>query len=398
MGRPSLPIGTAGSITVTSAGPGRFRARCRFRDYDGVTRPVERYGKSKQDARGRLNDALKDRKHIDQAAEITPDTLVKDVAELWYSDVQRLVDAGERSPGSTRVYRIYLDNQILPVLGGLRVREVTVGRVDGLIKAVTKSNGASAAKTVRTVVSGVMGLAVRHDALEANPARDAAPVVGAAPQREPRALMLAEIAELRGKLVADEVACRRDLPELVDFMLATGLRIGEACAVTWDSLNLAEGTVEVRGTVIRIKGQGLVIKPKPKSKSGYRTLELPSWAVRLLEGRQLVHDPNEWGVVFTAPMGGLRDPSNTNADLRDTLDREVRDDEGNLKWPVFDWVTSHVFRKTVATLMDLAALPARAAADQLGHSKVSMTQDRYYGRKVAKTGAAAVLEGIVSAE
>jgi integrase len=60
-------------------------------------------------------------------------------------------------------------------------------------------------------------------------------------------------------------------------------------------------------------------------------------------------------------------------------------------------VTSHVYRKTVATLMDKAGLSARAAADQLGHAKVSMTQDNYFGRKVAKTGAAEVLEGIIAA-
>jgi integrase len=55
-------------------------------------------------------------------------------------------------------------------------------------------------------------------------------------------------------------------------------------------------------------------------------------------------------------------------------------------------VTSHVYRKTVATLMDDAGLSARQAADQLGHAKVSMTQDRDFGRKVARTGAASLLE------
>ncbi|NMH80074.1 hypothetical protein [Pseudonocardia xinjiangensis] len=46
--------------------------------------------------------------------------------------------------------------------------------------------------------------------------------------------------------------------------------------------------------------------------------------------------------------------------------------------------------------MDEAGLSARAAADQLGHAKVSMTQDSYFGRKVARTGAAAVLEEIAT--
>lgn len=35
---------------------------------------------------------------------------------------------------------------------------------------------------------------------------------------------------------------------------------------------------------------------------------------------------------------------------------------------------------------------ARQAADQLGHAKVSRTQDNYFGRKVARTGAAGLLE------
>lgn len=54
--------------------------------------------------------------------------------------------------------------------------------------------------------------------------------------------------------------------------------------------------------------------------------------------------------------------------------------------------TSHVYRKTVATLMDDAGLSARQAADQLGHSKISMTQDFYFGRTVASTGAEEALE------
>jgi integrase len=49
--------------------------------------------------------------------------------------------------------------------------------------------------------------------------------------------------------------------------------------------------------------------------------------------------------------------------------RTVRDELG-----VPD-VTTHSFRKTVAALIDDRGLSARSAADHLGHSKVSMTQD-----------------------
>jgi integrase len=89
--------------------------------------------------------------------------------------------------------------------------------------------------------------------------------------------------------------------------------------------------------------------------------------------------------VFPAPLGGWRDPSNTQADLRDAFTTAG-----------YDRVTSHVFRKTVATVMDQAGLSARAAADQLGHASSSMTTDVYFGRKIAATGAAAVLEALGS--
>jgi integrase len=97
-------------------------------------------------------------------------------------------------------------------------------------------------------------------------------------------------------------------------MPAAGPRIGEAAGATWDAMDLDAGTVEVR--VVRLEGVGLSIKWRPKSRSGYRTLELPGWAVEMLRRRREKARANEWSVVFTAPLGGLRDPSNTQADLR----------------------------------------------------------------------------------
>lgn len=41
MARPPLPIGTFGTITTKEVRPGVYRARTRFRDFDGVTREIE---------------------------------------------------------------------------------------------------------------------------------------------------------------------------------------------------------------------------------------------------------------------------------------------------------------------------------------------------------------------
>jgi integrase len=60
----------------------------------------------------------------------------------------------------------------------------------------------------------------------------------------------------------------------------------------------------------------------------------------------------------------------------------------------FEGVTSHYFRRTVATLMDEAGLSARSAADQFGHAKPSLAADIYMGRRKRATGAAEVLEDL----
>jgi integrase len=67
--------------------------------------------------------------------------------------------------------------------------------------------------------------------------------------------------------------------------------------------------------------------------------------------------------------------------------RRIRCEEG--PW---SWVTSHTFRKTVATRLDEAGLTPRQVADQLGHANPSMTLDVYFGRQVVSAEAARALD------
>ena len=119
--------------------------------------------------------------------------------------------------------------------------------------------------------------------------------------------------------------------------------------------------------------------------SGRGEVSEPAPSTARADRLEAAEDDRSGRPVFPAPLGGWRDPSNTQADLREAFAAAG-----------FEWVTTHAFRKTVATLMDHAGLSSRAAADQLGHASTSMTTDVYFGRKVAITGAAAVLEALGS--
>jgi integrase len=88
--------------------------------------------------------------------------------------------------------------------------------------------------------------------------------------------------------------------------------------------------------------------------------------------------------VFPSATGGWRDPSNVQR-----VWREVRDELQ------MEGLGSHTMRKTVASFLDDAQVSTRKISGQLGHADVSMTQDRYLGRRLTDRQTAEVLEGML---
>ena len=92
-------------------------------------------------------------------------------------------------------------------------------------------------------------------------------------------------------------------------------------------------------------------------------------------------------MIFPSTAGTWRDPNNFGRDWRLVRDQLDLPD-----------VTSHSFRKSVATLIDDEGLSARVGADHLGHAKVSMTQDRYMARGRVHAEVAALLDRAVKSD
>jgi integrase len=121
-----------------------------------------------------------------------------------------------------------------------------------------------------------------------------------------------------------------------------------------------------------------------------RALALPSWLVTMLRECRIVL-ADRFGVpadeltgpVFPNSLDKLRDKYNTLARWR-----EFRRRAG------YPWVTFRTFRRSVAIILDEAGLSARQIADQLGHSKVSTTQDVYMGRRMSSRRAAEAPDAI----
>jgi integrase len=384
MGRPPLTVGTHGKIRFDKTSTG-YRARASYRGYDGKVREMERSGKSRAKAERELKLAVTRELQVPGGGDIGPNARFREVADQWLEWQERRVSSEERSPGTIDNYRSMLKNHVLPAFGELRLYEVTVPRLDKFFPALKAKSSAAHARTARAVVSGVLRYAVRQGGLGTNPVREIEPIEGGR-RRKVRALTLAERRRWLSKLEADDKAVQKDLPDLTRFMLATGVRIGEALATFWEDVDTAGAVVAIDWKVVRVRGQGLQRVRQVKSEAGHRTLPLPGWAVDMLRERQRMAQAEgrpTTSPVFPDSLGGLRDPSNTRRALREARGSEE-----------FAWVRSHVFRKTAATVLDEAKLTARQIADQLGHSKPSMTQDVYMGRTVVSRANAEALDGM----
>ncbi|MCI2959512.1 tyrosine-type recombinase/integrase [Agromyces atrinae] len=360
MARPPLVLGTWGRITRTQRASG-WVAYARFRDYDGVTRQVERKGKTGASAERELLAALRDRARL-PSEEITPETRLVRVIDDWVAELEKR----DLSDGTKDVYGQQLKH-IRKAMGALQLREVTVPAVDRFLIAITESSGPETARLSRVVLSGICKLAVRKGAMLSNPVRDAGPT----PKNKTEVLTLdvAAVLIVRSQLRSwdggyDYAGRLRqtDLVDPVDMIVGTGMRTGEVFALRWEDLAFGDDPrAHVNGTARYQRGEGLVRQSHPKSEESNRSLKLPPFVVAMLAAR-----PREGDFVFPSATGTMRSPHNFR-----TQWRAFRSAHG-----YEEWVTPKTFRKAVATEI-AQAMGAEAAKQQLGHADLAVTRKHY---------------------
>jgi integrase len=386
-GRPPLRIGSQGKIVRVYLGGGVWLARCRFRDSDGVVRRVERRGPpDEHDQHGKLaEDALVEaliQRRAGGDSEVTLDTTIMD---LVGQHIDRLVEDG-RAIRTIDTYR-YCAKLLAKIIAGVRVGEATPARIDAAIRSMRRAHGDVMAVQSKTILKGGLHLAVMASVIGSNPVRDVSPIRSKTRPKGAPALTADELRGLLAKLRASEACQRHDLIDPIILFIATGLRISELLGLRWTDFDETAATLTITGKVVRAVGTGLVRIDETKTAAGRRTLPLPTFAVTVLSARRGRPSLGEQTMIFPSTAGTWRDPDNFRARWR-----EVREALG-----VSD-VTSHSFRKTVATLIDDEGLSARIGADHLGHARISETMDTYMARGRSHTAVAELLDRAINDE
>lgn len=135
------------------------------------------------------------------------------------------------------------------------------------------------------------------------------------------------------------------------FLLATGLRIGEALALRRSDFDFEKHTVTVSKNVVYIKGERIE-QDTPKSEAGNRTVPVP---VNLSERIRDV----QTDLIF---------PHHAEA---------VRSFMKRLRKSIGVNVTPHILRHTYATRLSEAGVPPKIKQYLMGHASLEMTENVY---------------------
>lgn len=152
--------------------------------------------------------------------------------------------------------------------------------------------------------------------------------------------------------------------------LALGLRQGEALGLRWEDVDLDNGVLRVRQTLMRVKSKGLIFST-PKSQKSRRDVALPPSLLASLKShrkeqtqrRLSVGDAwTDSGLVFTLDDGRPIDPSVDARRWRDLL-----------KAAGVRHYRLHDARHAAGTMLLAQGVDLRIAMSILGHSQLSVT-------------------------
>ncbi|MFT4124423.1 MAG: site-specific integrase [Microbacteriaceae bacterium] len=378
MGRTPLPIETWGRIRRTTIA-GVPTAVAYYRDSDGRTRKAQRTGKTPADAENRLRRALRDRL-APTGETITRESPLSALTGPWLDELR----AAGRAPATLSRYAGTIRAHLTGPVGEVRIREATVPRLQRVVDRVAETAGPSQGRMLAVVLTGMLELAVRYGAAQANAAEHLR--LPSTERDEVRAPTVEEVRALRALMAAYDArpltrgTSIRDLADVTDMLLATGARIGEVLALRWTDIDIEAGKVTINATVIRGETGGLMVQERPKSSTSRRILTVPPFAVDLLVRRR-VSAYCEW--VFPSAVGTARWPENVRTQW-----------VAALAGSELSWMTPKSCRKAVATLLK-ATEGVEAARVQLGHGSAQVTEAHYIQRPTERPDVSSALARFV---
>ena len=293
---------------------------------------------------------------------------------LWLREYRR----SELRDSTYESYDRHIAMHLLPLLGHIQIKDLTGFHIQQMYNRLQQAKkdggwGLSAATVlkVRNILSGALQQAVINKLIRYNPVTETRP-----PKAETPEIRILSKEEQRQFISVLPLFYAGNMFAVA---LATGMRIGELCALEPNDINREQKYISITKSAGRRKdkytGEVAVKIGPPKTKHSIRKIPLlPSVEVMLDRQEQLVSELrkqagetwHENKLVFPTETGGIRDLSG----LRTALSRI-------LKRAGLEHTNIHALRHTYATTALNAGVAAQNVAKLLGHKDGATTLHFY---------------------
>lgn len=332
---------------------GRYEGRY-IKEYNsnGKTEWGYVYGKTYSEVKEKLN--VKKFESKSNKAVVSVNMSLYDWIDKWIATQRQI------KPTTKMMYYSHLKNHIKDNIGSLPLKKLNDDIIQGFIDSETEKYSA---KTVHSVFSmlrlslsaanekgyiGKIYLGIRLPKVKKSVLRVLSP-------KEQKAL---ENIILRQEN-------RYDIGILI--CLYTGIRIGELCALTWENVDLNNGTVSIVSTAVRVKNDNKkdskktrIVFSEPKSLSSIRIIPIPDFLIKLLK-------------TYKRENGYMLRDDGRYADTR-SISRRFKK---LLKAASLPDLNFHILRHTFATRALELGFDVKTLSEILGHSSITITLNLY---------------------
>ena len=286
---------------------------------------------------------------------------VEEWLKRWLFEVIQV----ERSGGTYDRYRDIVRRQLTPHVGDVRLAELSALHIRTLERALIDEGLAPATVgLVHSVISGACRYAVQLEIIDKNPAS-----VFPAPRAADREVESPEIEQVK-TLLALAKAEQHYLFAFLHVSAYTAMRRGEAIALRWADVHLAERYVRIVESAVKKRGKGMIVR-KPKTKKSVRNIDLDAGTVEVLRQHRELQEQKgitaQTDLVFPDQKGELMKPT--------TLDRDMKALAKRAGLPSFNLHRLRHFHASVTLRNNPGDLVT--VSRRLGHASVSTTLDIY---------------------
>lgn len=344
-----------------------------------VTKPANRGGKGEAlEELRKLVAEIAEGKHVGTAANF------KTLAAEYLAHVKRTKELE-----TYQSYRIKLDKNIVPVIGHVKLSDLTAHHLDMLYAQLGESGYASTTiEHVHNVLSGALTQAIRWGWIDRNVAKLATPPKAAPKDREP--LSPEEIARLVEGAI--ELEHDPDLAMLIYLLCLVGGRRGEACGLQWGDVDWQRQAVKIERQIVPTPGGQRTKSPKGDKT---RVEALGSVGVQILMGYQTTLRQRLGGDWTPDPTGWIISPDGGATPLRVHGVTELVKRLGSRLKPEPIDARPHDFRRFSATQLGIAGVDPRTIRDRLGHASIATTERYMLRVNESDIAAADVMGGLL---